>query len=297
MFRLDHVVITTRGLGQACSAWGRLGFHLTPRGYHPFGTKNNIIVLGSTFLELFSFHDRAAFDAAIEAKTMPADLGALTAEALETRDGPSLLAVRTADVEADFGTLAEGPVAIGQAIDFARPVTLPDGTETKAEITVNYLASENGGGLPLFVSIQHNRDALWVEEWQRHPNGAVDLVEAIFVAERPADYGAYLGAIFGDPVSADDDHLIFSAGDGEAIVMTPERFTERFSAVLGVTALGSPGFEALKISVRDVSLLERLLSDAEIPYVLTGSGAVQVGHSAGAHTIFEFAQEVIQDAA
>lgn len=290
MLTLDHVVVTTSDLDEACAAWKRLGFDVTPRGFHPFGTMNNLLVLGSTYVELFAFDDPAAFDAAVANQTMPADLGDATRRALETPDGPSMLAVTTADAKADLAAVVSNGVDVHPPLHFHRPVVLPDGTETAADVTVNFLANGATAVLPLFVSVLRNRESLWVSEWQRHPNGAVDIVEAVFTAPRPAEVAPYLGAILGDPIgSVGDEELAFDAGPARAIVTTPARCAERFGAVLdGGGFPDAPSFEALTIAVRDLSVVERLLTEESVPFATTSAGTIQVGREAGAGTRFEF---------
>jgi hypothetical protein len=289
-FSLDHAVVTTRDLDGACAAWERAGFATTPRGFHPFGTKNNIMVLGGTFIELFAFEDRGLFDAAVESGSMPSDLGQLTTDALETRDGPSLLALTADDVDTTLGGTDRSQVLVREPIFFKRAVTLPKGSETAAEVSVHFLASADGPGLPLFVSVQHNRDALWVEDWQRHPNGATDLLGATFVAECPADFAAYVGAVF-DQVEGGSEALRCRTANGWVDVVTPDAFTERFGAAPESAAPGPCNFDALTIRVADLEQLADLLGDRDLPF-RTADGSVLLGPEAGLHAVVEFVGEV-----
>jgi hypothetical protein len=296
MLTLDHVVVTTRDLAGACAAWERLGFAPTERGFHPFGTVNNLFIFGRTYIELFAFHDRAAFDAAVADGSMPPDLGELTRIALETRDGPSLLAVTAPDVEEALRRVAERGLAVRKPLNFLRPVVLPDGTETAADVTVNFLAGGNGNGngsggaLPMFAVFHRNPEALWVKEWQRHPNGAVDVREATFTAARPLDVAPYLRAVAGEPTSVDgDEELCFDGGRSRITIATPERCARRFAAVLdGNDFDDAPSLDALTIAVRDVDAVARLLEDAGVPHARTAAGTVQIGRAAAVGTLFEF---------
>jgi len=51
---INHLVITGHELAALRSAYQALGFTVTPRGQHPFGTGNSIIQLHGTYLELLS---------------------------------------------------------------------------------------------------------------------------------------------------------------------------------------------------------------------------------------------------
>ena len=51
---IDHLVLTVRDL-DCCEAFFRaVGFALTPRAHHPFGTSNNLAIFKDNFLELLA---------------------------------------------------------------------------------------------------------------------------------------------------------------------------------------------------------------------------------------------------
>src|SRR3982074_2619673 len=50
---LDHVVVNARDrIDDAADAYRRLGFTLTPRGYHTLGSMNHLAMFGTDYLEL-----------------------------------------------------------------------------------------------------------------------------------------------------------------------------------------------------------------------------------------------------
>ena len=51
---LDHVVVCVHDLEHARSTYARLGFTLTPRGYHSIGSQNHCIMFGSDYIELLA---------------------------------------------------------------------------------------------------------------------------------------------------------------------------------------------------------------------------------------------------
>ena len=52
---LDHVVVNVRDrLDEAAATYGRLGFTLTPRGYHTLGSMNHLAIFGTDYLELIA---------------------------------------------------------------------------------------------------------------------------------------------------------------------------------------------------------------------------------------------------
>ncbi len=51
---IDHLVIAVADLDIAARHWETLGFAVTPRARHPWGTENRLIRLGSAFVELLA---------------------------------------------------------------------------------------------------------------------------------------------------------------------------------------------------------------------------------------------------
>ena len=59
---IDHLVICVRNMQQAQSRYEALGFTLTPRALHPFGTANRLVQLQGNFLELLCIADPGAIE-------------------------------------------------------------------------------------------------------------------------------------------------------------------------------------------------------------------------------------------
>jgi catechol 2,3-dioxygenase-like lactoylglutathione lyase family enzyme len=51
---VDHVVIAVHDLNRAQATYARLGFTLTPRGFHTIGSQNHCIMFASDYLELLA---------------------------------------------------------------------------------------------------------------------------------------------------------------------------------------------------------------------------------------------------
>ena len=51
---IDHVVILVRDLDRAEDTYSRLGFTLTPRGYHTLGSQNHCLMFGTNYVELLA---------------------------------------------------------------------------------------------------------------------------------------------------------------------------------------------------------------------------------------------------
>ena len=60
---IDHLVLPVHDLAQAMARYVALGFTVTPRAVHPFGTANALIQLQGCFLELLEVDDAAKIPA------------------------------------------------------------------------------------------------------------------------------------------------------------------------------------------------------------------------------------------
>src|SRR5690554_3620017 len=56
MTDFDHAVINVLGqMDEAVERYSKLGFKLTPRGYHSLGSVNHLAVFGDSYLELLGY--------------------------------------------------------------------------------------------------------------------------------------------------------------------------------------------------------------------------------------------------
>ena len=152
-----------RDLDAAAARFAELGFTITPRGHHSIGSQNYCIMLGSTYIELL------------------APLGthpwlAHYREFLRTGDGVAAIALRTDDADAAYQALRESGVAATRPMDLSRPVE--GGVARFRLVQIE--------GVPnVFVCEHRTRALVWRREWQRHDNGATELVGVALAAERP----------------------------------------------------------------------------------------------------------------
>ena len=52
---LDHVVVNVRDrIDDGLDTYRRLGFTMTPRGYHTLGSMNHLAIFGTEYLELIA---------------------------------------------------------------------------------------------------------------------------------------------------------------------------------------------------------------------------------------------------
>jgi hypothetical protein len=204
---IDHVVVNVRDrIDEGAETYRRLGFTLTPRGYHSLGSMNHLAMFGTDYLELIA--------------ARPGDTG--RPEIMAATEGLNGLVFASEDAAATHAALTAAGVPVLPANQFTRPVALPDGAQDATFRTVHLTPRASGLGRLYFC--QHlTRDLVWRDEWRHHANGAIGVVRAVIAADEPSDLGALFAAMFGAAcVRATAGGCTLAAGLARFDVLTPD---------------------------------------------------------------------------
>lgn len=177
----DHAVINCRNhLDEARDAYRRLGFHVTDRGHHPFGSSNHLMVFGDTFAELLGVESGK--------ESQRADLMAFP-KALTG------LVFRTESANEQYRALQAAGVAGDSPLDFRRPVDI-DGQVREAHFaTVRLRADLVANGRTFFC--QHfTPELVWQAPWKVHPNGALEITGMTLASHDPERNAALYRNVF-----------------------------------------------------------------------------------------------------
>ncbi|QDW36882.1 VOC family protein [Bradyrhizobium sp. KBS0727] len=167
-FSLDHVVINTLfDMDVAETLMARLGFTLTPRGYHSLGSINHLIMFEGHYLELVG---------------LPSGTDVLRQEVLESPRGLNGLVFQASDIDATVAQLQGSKLAILAPQSFSRPVTL-DGIEQLARFRTVRTASELFEAGRVYYCQHYTPELVWRREWMSHANGSTGLSELVVVTE------------------------------------------------------------------------------------------------------------------
>ncbi len=179
----DHVVVNARDrLDDAYAAYQRLGFTLTPRGYHSLGSANHLAVFGTDYLELIAV--TGAPGGRPDILTDPHGLNGLV--------------FGTEDSSATFNALAANGVPATPPSEFTRPVELPDGTMADARFRTVHIQPTSARPGRLYFCHHFTRELVWRDEWRHHANGAVGVLRAVIASNDPAILGSLFAKMFGD---------------------------------------------------------------------------------------------------
>ena len=210
---LDHVVVNVRDrIDDAARTYRRLGFTLTPRGYHTLGSMNHLAIFGGDYLELIAAQPGNNHRPEI----MSAPFGL---------DG---LVFGTEDAMATYETLRGNQVPVDPPQQFSRPVAA--GCETRDAVFRTTRLPRSAAPAGRLYFCQHlTRELVWRDEWRHHANGAVGVARAVIAAEDPDTLGNLFADMFGrNAVRPTDDGCSLILGLSRFDVVHPGGLWEMF---------------------------------------------------------------------
>lgn len=217
---IDHAVLRVTDLDAAEALWRRLGFTLTPRGFHAGrGSANHTTPFRSgTYLELIYIPP-----------------GVDTAPYGDKPSGPMAVALNTADGWALNAEIGARGFVVDPPRDLSRPVQVGAEIRDARFLTVP-MPHVGLGELGLFACVHVTPDLVWRPEWQDHANGVVGLEGLVAVAEFPCRFAGAYATLFGDAaVTTGPDGMTVNFGRGVLEILTPGAWATRFP---GVTVAG-----------------------------------------------------------
>ncbi len=259
---IDHVVIAVHDLDLAAATFRRLGFTLTPRGYHDFGSQNHCIMFGDDYIELV-------------AVPKPHPFTQYYVDFLARGEGLAATALKTNDAAAAGRELAAAGLAPNGPLAVSRPVVV-DAFAQDARFALVGLPLEATPGHRMFLCQHLTRDLVWRSEWQSHGNGATGLAAIAIAAEAPAVAAAPYQRIFG--VSAKDiaEGLVVESGDMPLAFVTERSLAKKLPGVW-ISGRPEPAAVALFIHVADRDAADQALRRGGFHWLRMPDGSVAVG--------------------
>lgn len=258
---LDHVVVNVRDrIDAGLETYRRLGFTMTPRGYHTLGSMNHLAILGTEYLELIA--------------APPGDTR--RAEILASPFGLNGLVFGTDDSAAVYAALHAAGVPVEPPLEFSRPVELPTGPRDATFRTVRLTPGTVSAGRIYFCH-HFTRGLVWRDEWRHHANGAIGIVRAVIAARDPGQIGSVFARMFGE----DAMHRVASRwslfiGLSQFDVMTPDQLEREFGGAAPVGDGRDEYMAALTIRTRSLDQAAAALAAGHIDGVMREADRVVV---------------------
>ena len=264
--RLDHLVICVRDLAQAAPDWQALGFNLTPTGVHPFGTSNRLATFGNNFIELLAVTDAAAVSPAAPGHF---SFAAHNQDFLANAEGMSMLALHSTDSHAEAARFRDNQIGAYALFDFGRDAVLPGGGVARVGFSLAFATDPAMPGIAFFTCQQrHPPELFWKPEYQRHPNGALRVIEVVMSAPEPAAHRDFLERLTESAAELAPGRLTIGARGDRITVLGPSELASRLP---GLAIEASPRFCAARLAVTDLEATRRLLKNNGVDFEINGA--------------------------
>ncbi|TXL71029.1 VOC family protein [Vineibacter terrae] len=261
--RLDHIVLCAPDLEAMRQAYGRLGFTLTPRAVHPFGTRNHLAQLQDNFIELLSIDDPAQIPPDAPGRF---NFGGRARDYIAgRRQGLMMTVLASRDADADIAEFRAKALDTYERLDFGRDARLPDGQTVRVGFSLAFVTRPDMPEATFFCCQQrHPPELFWKPDYQRHANTARRLAEVVMVAPDPQLAAAHVGRVLDAPATAIDGGFAVGAAGDRVTVLTPAALAARYPELSAVDA-AAPRFVAYAVIVDDLAAARRVLDDGAIP--------------------------------
>ncbi|MEM6499048.1 MAG: VOC family protein, partial [Pseudomonadota bacterium] len=186
---LDHIVPAVQNLDHAAQVWQSLGFTMTPRAMHAWGTSNRLIQLDRFFVEVLEV---ASPEKLIPPSPRNFSFGSYLADYLKRREGIAMTVFESQDATEDRDQFAERGLPDLEPFYFERQQTLPDGEQKTVAFSLAFAPPEASPDAVFFTCQQHAPQLFWKPQYQTHANTAYAVDEVTMVAADPAAYAPVL---------------------------------------------------------------------------------------------------------
>jgi len=185
---IDHLVLPVRDLDQAAATYEALGFCVTPRAQHPFGTANRLVQLQGCFLELLEV-DRPELIGGTKKQPTFAEFNR---DFLVGGEGFSMLVLEGGEIDATHDAIGAAGLDPRPKFSFERDAVQPDGSVARIGfdmVIIDYPDSPKAG---FFTCTQRRPDLFWKSDYQTHANGAQGIHIVTLQGPDPDDLSDFL---------------------------------------------------------------------------------------------------------
>ena len=247
--RLDHTVINVKfDMDAATALFGKLGFTLTPRGYHSHGSMNQLMMFGTDYLELIGIPEGKEIERK-DLQNAPVGINGIVLKALDVDD----VYARLQNARFD----GDPPRA------FHRPVDIEGGQKDAKFRTVTVRNGVFPGGRVYYC--EHGTPELvWRPEWQSHANGVTSMPEFISVAIDADGEAERFATLLDTDATMDGNGVRCVTLNGCRItILTSDQYSNRYGELASVMGSRDAIFGAMVFATEDLSMLHDLLDDLD----------------------------------
>jgi hypothetical protein len=284
---LDHVVLPVASIGLARERLGKLGFTVAADATHPFGTQNACIFFADkTYLEPLGVASVAAY----EASASKGNVFTARDRAFRFRcgeDGLSAIVFGTSDADGDHARFRADKLSGGDMLEFARPMKMPDGSETTAAFRLAFAADLRAPDFFVFTCQRVNPLPSDRKALETHTNGVTGIAEIVLSAADPKAFGPLL-RLASSAANARQDAFGISldAGNARISILSPDGLSAYFDLTEPTADRGLRGV-ALVFTVADLAVTEAHLAANGMTYTRKNN-RILVKAASGQGALFAF---------
>ncbi|MEQ8261928.1 VOC family protein [Pseudohaliea sp.] len=257
-FEVDHIIIVVKDLNQASADYEALGFTLTAKSIHPFGTANRLIWLGGSFIELLAIEDPERLGAFAVIKDVLDRSG---------KDTPWGLVWSMQDPRATHEyceSIGMAPSALQEHV--TREIQHPDGSVHETCYSSFALVKSFSAHYMEGFSVQHRPDSTFAKAWKTHGNGGGVMKQVVLESPSLSQAAEHFDAFGHGLLKERASSLEFGKGKCRVQIVPQLNAAE---------AEPGPTLSAVEIAMADLAQFKRAVS-AKVDFTETSSGTLDV---------------------
>lgn len=223
---IDHLVLAGRDLDAMRAVYARLGFTLTAKAQHPFGTGNTAIQLHGSYLELLAVTEP---DRIVEPQPGHFSFSAFNRDYLRRHEGFSMLVLGTQDAAGDISSWREAGLQTYAPFDFSRMASLPEGGEKRIGFSLAYTSTQDAPWLGHFACQHHAPEYFAQPQYMTHENTAHAICDVWISGDDALGLVDHMRIfIGGDAVQEAPGRAVFHTPRGAIVLADAEAFRTAF---------------------------------------------------------------------
>ncbi len=254
---IDHVVVVVHDLDVARDTFARMGFTVTPRGFHTVGSQNHCVMLGRDYVELL-----------VSPAANPHPSRQYYTDFARAGEGLAAIALQSRNAKGAYTELLWAGFGPSDPLELSRPVELPGGARD-AKFRITQLAPGATPAGRVFVCEHLTREVVWRPEHQRHANGATELAAVAILCDDVAQAATPYARLFDVKAKEIAEGLLVETGGAPLAFVTSASLAKRLPQVW-ISGRSVPLMGVLFVRVADrkaaaAALAARGLQPARMP--------------------------------
>jgi hypothetical protein len=282
---LHHVTHTVRRVDALAEIYARLGFQVSGRNRHSWGTHNRIVQLLGFYVELLEV---AEPEKIVPHAGRSFSFGAFNRDFSERAEGLAMLALESRNAQADADAFHTAGIGDFEVFKFEREGRRPDGAIAKLAFSLAFAMDAKAPDIGFFTCQEHDPENFWNPAVQVHTNTAMAVASIVLAAENPSDHHVFLSSLTGQrELLATSSGITVKTPRGDIQVMHPAAFASHFGVVPPDVSRGMR-LAGMRFAVRDFSAALGTLQKANVAACVR-MGRIVVGPDVakGATIVFE----------